>query len=136
MNTQLLEHKPSDDLIHKVQQHALSDKIMSNNGGYVSSPFDCERLTRLASIGKTVKDLNELNTYLQKYGACIYMTEDNTKGLRYRWKFHNYTMSMYMWVTDRMLSDIMDRQVYSVIVMRQAEKYFLENPKHKRYKHD
>ena len=124
--------------MHKVQQQSLSLKMLNQqmNKSTCLSSFHAEKNDRLNSIGKTVKDLNKLNTFLMKYGACIYMVEDTDNGLRYRWKFHNYVLNLYMWVSDVMLDDIMARRNYHVIVMRQAEKYFLEHPKCKKYKHE
>lgn len=123
--TLLIEHKQGS-VTHMT--HHLGESYASN--------LQTEKTRRLTSIGKTIKDLNDLNTYLMTYGACLYMVEDYENGARYRWKFHNYLTNMYMWVTDKMLSDIMDRKVYHTIIMRKIEKYFLEHPKCEKYRHD
>ena len=102
-----------------------------------SAEFSIEKVNLLKAIGKTVGDLNNLNTTLTSYGSCIYFTESfkEDNSIVYRWKFHNYASCLHMWIDNITLKDIFERKDYHIARMRKIEKHFLQYRKCTKYAH-
>ena len=103
-----------------------------------SHEFCTVKVSKLKEIDKTIGDLNKLNETLTSYGACIYFTEkyNEDNSILYRWKFHNYSTCLYMWIDEKQLKDIFDRKDYHITKMRQVEKHFIQYRKCQKYKHE
>lgn len=120
----MLEYSPSPPQLRKVNDMAA--------GCNSTMVMYTEKERRLAELGRDIKELNELNTYLLKYSACVYMCE--LPHNRYKWKLHNYITDIYMWLKELELDDLFDRKEHWVTLMLNAEKYFIMHPKCRMYK--